>query len=61
MAIIAAHEFISIDGVFESPTWTFEFGFDPKMAGKPSHGITADSDTILLRPHDARDVRAGVA
>ena len=31
MATIAVHEFISLDGVFEDPTWTFEFGFDPKM------------------------------
>ena len=31
MATIAVHEFISADGVFESPTWTAEFGFDPKM------------------------------
>ena len=47
MTTIAAHEFISIDGVFESPSWTFEFGFDPKM-GDTLAAITADSDTILL-------------
>ena len=28
-ATIAVHEFISADGVFDSPSWTFEFGFDP--------------------------------
>ena len=29
-ATIAVHEFISADGVFEPPSWTFEFGFDPQ-------------------------------
>ena len=47
MAIISAHEFISIDGVFENPSWTFEFGFDPKM-GETIGAITAASDSILL-------------
>jgi dihydrofolate reductase len=31
MGKIKVHEFISADGVYESPTWTMEFGFDPKM------------------------------
>jgi dihydrofolate reductase len=26
------HEFMSLDGVIDAPTWTFEYGFDPKMA-----------------------------
>ena len=47
MAIIAAHEFISLDGVFENPSWTMEFGFDPKM-GETLAEITGASDTILL-------------
>ena len=47
MATIAVHEFISIDGVFEEPTWTFEFGFDPKM-GETLEGITGPARTILL-------------
>jgi len=47
MATIAAHEFISIDGVFEDPRWTMEFGFDPKM-GEAIQGIAADCNTILL-------------
>jgi dihydrofolate reductase len=46
-ATIAAHEFISADGVFESPSWTFEFGFDPKM-GETLAAITGSSSTILL-------------
>ena len=47
MATIAVHEFISLDGVFESPSWTFEFGFDPKM-GETIGEFTGRSNTILL-------------
>jgi dihydrofolate reductase len=47
MATIAVHEFISLDGVFESPSWTFEYGFDPKM-GETLGAITGASNTILL-------------
>jgi dihydrofolate reductase len=52
-ATIAVHEFISADGVFESPTWTFEFGFDPQM-GETLGAITDASNTILLgrRTHE---------
>jgi dihydrofolate reductase len=28
---IRVHEFIALDGVYEDPSWTFEFGFDPAM------------------------------
>ena len=47
MASIRAHEFISLDGVFESPTWTMEFGFDPRM-GETIGALTGESDAILL-------------
>lgn len=47
MATIAVHEFISLDGVFESPTWTFDYGFDPKM-GETLGAITENASTILL-------------
>jgi dihydrofolate reductase len=47
MASIRAHEFISLDGVFESPTWTAEFGFDPRM-GDTIGTLTGDVDRILL-------------
>jgi dihydrofolate reductase len=47
MATIAVHEFIALDGVFESPSWTFEYGFDPKMA-ETLAAITGQSRTILL-------------
>ena len=47
MAIIRAHEFISLDGDCESPVWTMEFGFDPQM-GETLAEITGASDAILL-------------
>jgi len=47
MATIAVHEFISLDGVFESPVWTMDYGFDPKM-GETLGAITEAATTILL-------------
>jgi dihydrofolate reductase len=31
MGAIHVHEFMSLDGVVDAPTWTFDYGFDPKM------------------------------
>lgn len=31
MGALHVHEFMSLDGVFDTLTWTFEFGFDPRM------------------------------
>ena len=47
MGSIAVHEFIALDGVFEDPQWTFEFGFDPRM-GETLGAITGASKAILL-------------
>ena len=47
MGTIAVHEFISADGVFENPAWTFDYGFDPKM-GETIGAITGDAKAILL-------------
>src|SRR4051795_8208852 len=47
MGTIAVHEFISLDGVYENPTWTFDYGFDPKM-GETLAAITGESKAILL-------------
>jgi dihydrofolate reductase len=41
------HEFISLDGVIDAPTWTFEYGFDPKM-GEAIGAVTARCRGILL-------------
>jgi dihydrofolate reductase len=47
MGNIAVHEFMSLDGVIEDPTWTFDYGFDPKMA-EAIAAVTTASDAILL-------------
>lgn len=47
MGDIAVHEFISLDGVFENPGWTFEYGFDPRM-GETLGAITGGAEAILL-------------
>lgn len=44
---IAVHEFISLDGVIEEPSWTFEVGFDPEM-GERIGRITDAASGILL-------------
>src|SRR3954453_5044084 len=47
MGKIAVHEFVSLDGVFEDPSWTFDFGFDPKMGGTIA-SFVAPAKGILL-------------
>ena len=47
MGNIAVHEFISLDGVFEDPSWTFDYGFHPKM-GDTLAAITDACTAILL-------------
>jgi dihydrofolate reductase len=38
---------MSLDGVIDTPTWTFDYGFDPKM-GEAIAALTARATTILL-------------
>ena len=47
MGAIKVHEFIALDGVYENPSWTFEFGFDPTM-GEAIGAITGTCRAILL-------------
>lgn len=47
MGTIAVHEFVSLDGVYEDPSWTFPFGFDPRM-GETLAAITGAAKAILL-------------
>ena len=47
MGEVHVHEFMSLDGVIDAPTWTFEYGFDPKM-GEAIGAVTERSDGILL-------------
>jgi dihydrofolate reductase len=44
---IHVHEFISLDGVIDAPTWTFEYGFDPRM-GEAIGAVTGRAGGILL-------------
>lgn len=32
MGKIAVHEFMSLDGIIDTPTWTFDYEFVPEMA-----------------------------
>lgn len=47
MGTIAVHEFVALDGVFEDPSWTAEFGFDDAM-GATIGAITGAATAILL-------------
>ena len=47
MGAIHVHEFMSLDGVIDAPTWTFDYGFDPKM-GETIGAVTAAARGILL-------------
>jgi len=44
---IHVHEFMSLDGVIDAPTWTFDYGFDPQM-GEAIGAVTNRSGGILL-------------
>jgi dihydrofolate reductase len=44
---IHVHEFMSLDGVIDAPTWTFDYGFDRKM-GDAIGAVTERSRGILL-------------
>lgn len=47
MAPIRVHEFISLDGVIDAPSWTFDYGSDPRM-GEAIGGFMGSCDGILL-------------
>lgn len=47
MGNIGVHEFMALDGVFEDPSWTFDYGFDPQM-GEAIGAMTDRSQAILL-------------
>jgi dihydrofolate reductase len=47
MGSIHVHEFMTLDGVIDAPTWSFDFGFHPKM-GDAIGAVTARSQGILL-------------
>ena len=47
MGDIRVHEFMSLDGIISAPTWTFDYGFDPKM-GQAIGAAMDGCSTILL-------------
>jgi len=47
MGEVHVHEFMSLDGVIDAPTWTADYGFDPKM-GETIGAVTAGAKGILL-------------
>jgi dihydrofolate reductase len=47
MGKIAVHEFMTLDGVIEEPSWTMGYPFDPKM-GEAIGGIMGSSEALLL-------------
>ena len=47
MGDIHVHEFMTLDGVIDAPTWTADYGFDPKM-GEAIGAMTQRSGGILL-------------
>ncbi len=47
MAALHVHEFITLDGVIDTPSWTFPYGFDPKMAERLA-AVTGRSKGIRL-------------
>jgi dihydrofolate reductase len=47
MGTINVHEFMSLDGVVDAPTWTFDYGFDPRM-GEALGALTGRCRGILL-------------
>jgi dihydrofolate reductase len=44
---ILVHEFTTVDGVIDAPTWSADFGFDPKM-GEAIGALTERCGGILL-------------
>lgn len=47
MGAIHVHEFMTLDGVIDAPSWTAEYGFDPKM-GETLAAMTGRCGGILL-------------
>jgi dihydrofolate reductase len=47
MGAIKVHEFITLDGVIETPSWTMGYPFDPKM-GEAIAAIMGSAKAILL-------------
>ena len=49
MAPIRVHEFVSLDGVIDTPSWTADYDFDPRMGEAIGQAVSA-SDWRLRGP-----------
>ena len=49
MGLIRVHEFMTLDGVIDAPTWTFDFGFDPRMGEAIAAAMGACQGILLGR------------
>jgi dihydrofolate reductase len=47
MGTVAVHEFMTLDGVIDAPTWTFDYPLDPKM-GEAIAALMGACNAILL-------------
>jgi dihydrofolate reductase len=47
MGTIAVHEFITLDGVMDNPSWSFDYPFDPRM-GEAIAAVMGACKAILL-------------
>lgn len=47
MGAIRVHEFITLDGNIDTPSWTADFGYDPRM-GEAIGALMGSCQTILL-------------
>src|ERR1700759_3686552 len=50
MAPIRVHEFVSLDGVIDAPTWTADYGFDPRMGEATGQAVSVSDGILLGRP-----------
>src|SRR5437764_15140183 len=46
---VRVHEFMSLDGVIDAPTWTFEYGFDPKTGQSIAAAMRGCKGVLLGR------------
>src|SRR5581483_5665082 len=49
MGKIKVHEFMTLDGIIDAPTWSAEFGFDPKMGDAIASAMSGCRGILLGR------------
>lgn len=49
MGTIRVHEFTSLDGVIDTPSWTFDYGFDPAMGAAIAKAMDGCEGILLGR------------